>query len=187
LIPMSALHGAHIQPMSAPPSDWSAAAKPPPWNPHQKAAANAAALQGYNRPILNRLSRCDFSETQCEERLAGDTEVRRFFGVNNGEYLGFTTASARGCGAGRFGFGRQLERVLQFTHPGGFEFERRIAVVADMVETTGWLAGVKNILRPALRAGNGNGGKPHRSSQWRSATGAVKLDDFTPGPPLPSQ
>jgi hypothetical protein len=56
-----------------------------------------------------------------------------------------------------------------------------------MVETTRWLAGVKNILRPALRAGNGNGGKPHRSSEWRSATGAVKLHDFTRGPPQPSQ
>ncbi len=140
-----------------------------------------------NRPSAILLPRCDFRETQREKRLAGDTEVCRFFGVNNGEYLGFTTASARGCGTGGFGFGRQLERVLQFTYLGGFEFERRIAVVADMVETARWLAGVKNILRAALRAGNGNGGKPHRSSEWRSAAGAVKLRDFTRRPPRPSQ
>ena len=138
-------------------------------------------------PSANLLSRCDFSKTQCEKRFAGDTEVRRFFGINNGEYLGFATARARSGGTGRFGFGRHRERIRQFTHLGGFELEGRIAVVADMVETTRWLAGVKNILRPALRAGNGNGGKPHRSSEWRSATGAVKLHGFTRGLPRPSQ
>jgi hypothetical protein len=54
---------------------------------------------------------------------------------------------------------------LQFAHPGGFEFESRIAIVADMVEATRRLAGVENVLRPALRAGDGNGGKPHRPSE----------------------
>ena len=88
------------------------------------------------------MPRCNFREAQREKRLAGDTKVRRFFGVNNGEYLGFATARARRCGTGRFGFGRQRERVRQLTYLGGFEFEGRIAVVADMVETARWLAGV---------------------------------------------
>jgi hypothetical protein len=41
---------------------------------------------------------------------------------------------------------------LDFAHFGGFEFEGRVAVVADVVETAGGLAGVKNIRGAALGA-----------------------------------
>jgi len=133
------------------------------------------------------LSRCDFGETQREEGLTRYTEVCWLFGVDDGKHFGFAAARARGGGTGSLGIGRHRERVLQFTHLGGFKLESCIAIVADVVEATRRLAGVKNILRPTLRAGNGNWGKPHRPSEWRSATRAVKRDDIKRGPPQPSQ
>jgi len=120
------------------------------------------------------LSRCDFGKAQREERLARYTEVCRLWGIHNGKHFSFATARARSGGIRSLGIGRHREWILQFTHLGGFELESRIAIVADVVETTRRLAGVKHILGSALRAGNGNWGKPHRPSEWRSTTGAVK-------------
>jgi hypothetical protein len=124
-----------------------------------------APIQGEHRPLSIRLSRCNFRKTQGEERLAGGTEICRLWRVDDGKHSGFAAACARGGGIRSLGVGRHRERILQFTHLGGFEFESRIAMVADMVEAARRLAGVKDILGSALRAGNGNGRKPHRPSE----------------------
>ena len=41
---------------------------------------------------------------------------------------------------------------MDFAHLGGIEFEGRVAVVADVVETAGGLAGVKDLRGAALGA-----------------------------------
>jgi len=120
------------------------------------------------------LSRRDFRKAQSEERLARYTEVCRLWSVVDGEYLSFTAARARGGGIRSLGIGRHGERILQFTHPSGFKFERRIAVITDVIEAAGGLAGINDILAATLGTGNGNRGKPHRQPEWRSAPNSVK-------------
>ena len=72
--------------------------------------------------------------------------------IDDGKYLGLTTARARGGRTRGLGVGRHRKGLLQFAHLGGFQFESRIAVVADVVETTRRLAGVNDIFGSALRA-----------------------------------
>ena len=134
---------------------------------------------GNRKPAIPS-SRRDFRETQRKERLARDAEVFRVMAIDDGKYFSFATARARGGRTRGLGVGRHRKGFMQFTHLGGFEFEGRIAVVADVVETARGLAGVKDILGPTLGACNGNRGKPHRQSEWRSTTGGVKSARLQP-------
>lgn len=138
-----------------------------------------AVWQLPQRSIVNRQSSIllagrNFSETQREQRFARDTEVGRLWAVNNGKYLSFPTARTWGRRIRGLGVGGDGKGFLQLTHFAGFEFESRIAVVADVIETTRGLAGVNDILGPTLWAGNGNGGQPHRPPEWLRATSCVK-------------
>ena len=87
-----------------------------------------------------------------QERLARDTEVLHVLAIGDGKYFSFATARARGSCVGGVRVRRHRKVFLHFTHLGGFEFEGRIAVVADMVEAAGGVAGVDDILGPALGA-----------------------------------
>ena len=87
-----------------------------------------------------------------QERLARDTEVLHVLAIGDGKYFSFAAARARGSRAGGVRVGRHRKGFLHFTHLGGFEFEGRITVVADVVEAARGLAGVNDILGPALRA-----------------------------------
>jgi hypothetical protein len=66
--------------------------------------------------------------------------------IGEGKYSSFATARARGGGARRLGIGRRHKGFLQFAQLDSFEFEGRIAVVADVVKTAGGLAGIDDIL-----------------------------------------
>jgi len=85
-----------------------------------------------------------------QQSLAGDSEVLRVLAIDDGKYFSFATARARGSRARGVRDLRHLKVFLCFAQLGGFEFEGRIAVVADVVEAAGRLAGVYDILGPAL-------------------------------------
>ena len=87
-----------------------------------------------------------------QERLARDTEVFRVLAIDDGKYFSFATARARGSGARGVRVRRHLKVFLYLAQLGGFELEGRNAVIADVVEAACGLAGVNDILGPALGA-----------------------------------
>jgi len=97
-------------------------------------------------------ARRDFREMERQERLARDAEVLRVLAIDDDKYFSFATARARGSRARGVRVLRHLKVILYFAQFGGLEFEGRIAVVADVVEAAGGLAGVNDIPGPALEA-----------------------------------
>jgi hypothetical protein len=87
-------------------------------------------------------SRRDFREMEHQQSLAADTEELWLWPIQDCKHLSFATARARGGRARGIRVRRHLKVFLYFAHLGGFEFEGGIAVVADVVEAAGGLAGV---------------------------------------------
>jgi len=128
-------------------------------------------------PANYRLAFCDVGDFQGEQRLTGDAQVlrRRRGAVADGEDFVLPAASAGGGGRGRVGVGRNRESGLQFADASRFQFERRVAAVADVVEAALRLAGIDDVVRTALGAADCQGCERHRDSTLLVGSRAVKF------------